>query len=255
MTRLVFSFSEMEEELRAISGVVEPFIDPIATNVLDRFMALLNEIRKRPTGRLYPWKIPENQPLQTKASCGEYEPSDHGEELVFAEISCVWQIKPLGGHNPGSRPSRQFELGGIASTRVRLIEGEAGTVGDRGQLAMWRMEIGDDNCPDAYFHVQVMGDSSDPPFPRSLSVPRLPAILVTPMSVIEYVVAELFQNRAKREMSTDTEAAQRWRAIQRRRLGAVLRWQYECVSSFAGGSWTALKWAQPPAGLFAQDFR
>ncbi len=253
MTKLVFSFSDVASELLAIGSVMQPFIHPIAANVLSGFMSRLDEIRKCPADRFYRWEIPESQPLQTRASCGEYEPSDHGEELAFATISCVWQIRPLGNNNSGSIPSRQFELGGLASTLVRIFEGEAGAVGDRGELAMWRMEIGDDNCPGAYFHVQVMGDSPDPPFPHSLSIPRLPGILVTPMSVIEYVVAELFQNEAKRVLSTDNVAAQRWRVIQQRRLGAVLRWQLESVSRPGSGTWTALKWAQPRADLFMLD--
>jgi hypothetical protein len=250
MSKLEFLFSEIDEEVRAIEEVAQHFIEYGSQDVLDQLRVNLGNIRARPMGRQYEWGIPQYRPLRTITSRGDYEPEGKGKHYVFAEISSKWDIEPLGEHNRKSLPHRKFRLAGNASTRVRLVMGTQEEPGD--ELAMWRMEIGDDNSPGCHFHVQILGESSNPPFPHSLSIPRLPGILITPMAVLEFVLAELFQDEWKRYAAEENTHVQLWRSIQKKRLEALLNWKVKQVKESSGCPWTMLKSAKPPASLFLE---
>jgi len=249
MAALDFLFSDFDKEIAAISGVVKPFIWRNAIGVLNELRATLASIRQAPTGRPYPWQIRESFPLLTIASDGEYEPDNKGAHHVFAAITSTWEIMPLGNNNQGSRQSRHFVLVGQASTVVRLFEGDPDSR-DK-ELAMWRMEIGDDASPGCHFHVHALGDRDEPPFPHSLPIPRLPGLLVSPMAVIEFVLAELFQSKWGEHAAKETADLVQWQSVQRVRLRNVLMWQAEQLQTLTGSPWTALKSQKPPANLFA----
>lgn len=247
MAGLQFLFSTIDTEVNAVASVAERFIARSSANVLPTFRSALDNIRGCPTGRPYRWEIKDDLPLCTKTSWGDYD-RGQGQSPIFAKISCVWDIEPLGDDNLASRTHRKFALAGLASTKVRIVEGEAQEQGE--ELAMWRTEIGDDRSPGCCFHVQVLGESDDPPFPSSVPVPRFPSLLVTPMSVLEFVLAELFQDSWRKHAARDTSPMQSWRKIQRLRLGRLLHWKADHVDGSAGPPWTALKSAKPPASLF-----
>lgn len=124
--------------------------------------------------------------------------------------------------------------------------------GSRGEeLAMWRIEIGDDASPGCHFHVQIRGEDEEGPFPKRLSVPRLPTCLASPMAALEFLLAELFQEAWLRHVSAETDALRQWRAIQRDRLEKLFAWQTQTVSRVNQTSpWSTLKLAKPPADLF-----
>jgi len=168
---LEFTFSEFQREIEAIQQLADNFISKESTYVLHQLKQNLVGIRGAAAGHVYSWGIPENGPLVTKDSEGEYEPSGRGRHKIFASITSVWEIKPLGPSGSASRVHRKFALTGIASTRIRLIERLHG--GEVTELAMWRMEVGDEASPGCHFHVQVLGTEQTPPFPNSLSVPPL----------------------------------------------------------------------------------
>jgi hypothetical protein len=86
------------------------------------------------------------------------------------------------------------------------------------QLAMWRVEVGDDASPGCHFHTQIEGERNNPPYPRSLSVPRLPTLLVTPMAALEFLLAEMFQSRWQQHAAEESAEMQRWKPIQKQRL-------------------------------------
>ena len=248
MARLEFLFANVREEIDTVARVAHSFIAPSSIKVLTTLRDNLDRIRESAEGRVRTWGIPEFQPLCTVTSCGDYACGGGGQRLVFARMSSVWQIEPLGLHNPGSQRHRKFALAGLASTKVRIVEGEADVPGD--ELAMWRMEIGDDRSPGCCFHVQVLGESNDAPFPRSVPVPRFPGLFLTPMSVLEFVLAELFQDEWKQHAASGSSDMLTWRRIQRKRLASLLHWEEEQVRNSAGAAWTALKSAKPPAELF-----
>lgn len=246
MARLKFLFADIAAEINAVAMVADKFIARGSAKVLPRLTADLEVIRSRPMGNHLPWSIPENLPLCTTTSHGQYD--RHGGRDVFAEISSIWQIEPLEDHNAASIRHREFALAGLASTKVRIIEGQADAPGQ--ELAMWRVEIGDERSPGCCFHVQVLGQSEDPPFPSSVPVPRFPALFLTPMSVLEFVLGELFQETWRKHAARDTPPMQSWREIQRLRLGRLLSWKAEQVKHSVGPPWTALKSAKPPENLF-----
>lgn len=246
MARLEFRFKDIAAEIDAAARVADKFVARGSASVLPGLRASLDVIRTYPMGNPYPWSIPENLPLCTKTSRGEYDRS--GGRDVFAQISCIWQIEPLGDHNVASRTHRKFALAGLASTRVRILEGEAEAPCD--ELAMWRMEIGDDRSPGCCFHVQVLGETDHPPFPSSVPVPRFPGLFLTPMSVLEFVLAELFQDAWKEHAARETTDMLTWRRIQQERLASLLHWKVQQVRNSAGPPWTVLRLAKPPADLF-----
>jgi hypothetical protein len=191
----------------------------------------LEEIRVRASGRSYRWGIQESSPLCTRASRG-YELGEGGRHPVFAEITSTWEIEPLGAHNPGARLHRKFALTGIASTRVRLFREDVD--GNHEDLAMWRMEIADEASPGCYFHVQVLGDKDGAPFPRFLSIPRLPSFFATPPFVLEFVLGELFQDEWRKEAVKESNSLKMWRPIQSKRLANLLGWQRDKLRGALG---------------------
>jgi len=251
MATIEFTFSEIDEEIDALSKVAAGFIAKRSSRVLGDLRTMLNGIRSAPAGRSHFWNIPEGGPLCTEPSWGDYEPGSEGQHNVFASVTSTWQIEPLGQHNPGSRPHRKFTLVGIASTRIRIIKGTPDEPQE--ELAMWRMEVGDDASPGCHFHVQVLGEQDVPPFPHSLSIPRLPGLAITPMAAFEFVVGELFQDKWREHAGNETNDMKRWQPIQRRRLIRLLQWQKAAVENASGSPWTALKIAKPEADLFSRS--
>jgi hypothetical protein len=247
-----FDFQDVLDEIQAMNSLVEPYQDPRSLNVLDRLKGELEFIRDTPTEASHPWGIKTDAPFCTKASIGQYQPDDQGEHTVYAQITSVWEITRV--KPPGKRraSAARFRLTGNASTLVRMME-----VPKSGQpeveLAVWREDVGANDSPGCHFHVQIYRDSEKPPNPKSLDVPRLPALMVTPVAVIDYVLGELFQKDWPDHVATKTAELNRLWPIQQRRLGALLAWQFEKIVDATGAPWTALKRSRPESDLFRLD--
>lgn len=246
---LQFSFQDIAEEIDLIGRIAARFLSPGSTHVLHQLREDLEGIRGAAAGRRYPWEIPESPGLITEVSRGQYEGGSRvHKEHIFAQISLVWVISPLGQHGPKASRGRLFELGHLASTRVRLFR--YSPTGSHQEVGMWRMEIADDASPGCYFHVQLMGVEKAIPFPRSIPIPRLPTFVATPAFVLEFVLAELFQDDWKREVLEDRGDIGRWRSLQLGKLSKFFQWQKDAISAASGSPWTALKAEQPAAKLF-----
>jgi hypothetical protein len=250
---LEFDFQDTIAEVDALQKIIEPFCQPGSVAVLQELSSTLQSIRDTPSDAHFYWGIRESRPFLTAVSRGEYQSDDQGALNVFAEITSTWTIRRVPPRKRSLRAAT-FLLTGNASTRVRFhrqpTEQAAAT-----KLAMWRAEVGDAASPGCHFHVQIAGDSADPPFPKSLDVPRLPGLLVTPPSVVEYVVGELFQEQWLKHIARRGADLNRWWPIQQRRLGAVLGWQLNVVEKAAGSPWTTLKKAKPHPALFVEARR
>ena len=245
--RLQFYFSEFDQEIEAISNIASEFIDKKSTYILPRLRGVLEDLRAADSSRTRLLEIPVSQPLKTRVSSGCYEVGGGGSHNVYAEVDFIWEIQPLGNNNRGSRPHRRFAVAGIASTRVRLMEdSNHGPL----ELAMWRVEIADQTSPGCCFHVQVLGQNDQHPFPKSLPIPRLPGLLVTPPLVIEYVLGELFQDEWVKQFSRSSPGLNRWRPIQQQRLTKMLAWQSKVLNQASASPWVALKKTFPPDNLF-----
>jgi hypothetical protein len=156
-------------------------------------------------------------------------------------------VRPLGetSSKPKGRAARLLEFSGKASTRVELYEH-----GVHERIAMWRGELGDKDSPGCYFHFQILGDMEHPPFPKAVSIPRLPSVFITPLGIIEFTLSELFQDEWQRAVLEDTSAVQTWRALQSERLRRLLRWQLGVLDETISTPWMALKLAKPDSALF-----
>lgn len=254
MANLVFLFKEFLDEIEAISHMARSFISPESLGVLPELKGNLQSIQDSKNERIFRWSIPESRPLRTITSEGRYERGGRGRHMVYAEITSCWEIRPLRPlKSPKKSKWERFNLEGIASTRVKIFSEPGG--GPPEELAMWRMEVGDENAPGCFFHVQILGETEDPPFPRSLSVPRLPLFLATPTVALEFVLGELFQDEwGRKGLLREDGNLQRWRTIQSERLASFLIWQQGEVQKDGalGSPWVRLKSLKPNATLFLQ---
>jgi hypothetical protein len=245
MSELEFAFQDVLDELDAVSLVAEPFIAPESQKVLAELRGGLKSFASEATARSFDWGIPAERPLRTRVSEGEYEEHSRGSLRIMAEITSVWTIKQVRDGGKKALAAR-FTLAGKTSTMVRIRPSEGET-----EVAMWRMEVGDARSPGCHFHVQVLGEADAVPFPKSLSVPRLPAIHATPPAVIEFVMGELFQENWDKHVTARSVHVKRWAPIQRQRLEKLLTWQLKVVRENSLGSpWISLKRGKPEASLF-----
>jgi hypothetical protein len=192
------------------------------------------------------WAISQGHPLKTVVSRGAYELGSGGHHSIFAQVTAKWRIRKAEQKARGQ--IQQFKLVGIASTRVQLICAASGENSER-EIASWRMEIADGKSPGCFFHVQVLGQGTDFPFPSSLPIPRLPGFILTPAAVMEFVLAELFQESWAKHVVRNSTHLNRWIPIQQVRLSRLLKWKLSVLSS-GGSPWTTLKQKRPEPTLF-----
>jgi hypothetical protein len=248
MTSIVLEFSEVLQEIRAIEDLAEPFIAADTRWVFERLATQLKAIQSsRAPGR---WEIPEDQPLRTVECGGAYEAEGRSgsHKGVYGEITCLWEISPIVTTKKG--PLTQFEISGIASTKLRLVDlyGDA-----RRQLALWRLEIGDEHSPGVLFHTQIGEDNEDSEHHWPLPVPRIPVLPTTPLLAVEVLLAELFQSKWVERLAVRIETVNQWRNIQRPRHSRFLDWQREVIRNSAGAPWTAFKGAKPSYQLLVGE--
>jgi hypothetical protein len=248
MSGLLFKFQEVINELEAFAALTESFLAPQSRSVLIALRKSLENYRVEPTSGQLLWQIPQTLPLLTRSSRGYEKSPKTGQHEVHAEVSSVWEICRVRDRRHPKRPAEHFELVGIASTRVRLLCAAPG-LADR-EIAMWRMEIGDSGSPGCHFHVQILGQTTAFPFPSTLPVPRIPSLLTTPASIIEFVLAELFQDEWSKHVARNGSNLQRWSAIQRVRWSNLLTWKLDLIEK-SSSPWTTIKMAKPSPSLFA----
>jgi hypothetical protein len=246
---LEFLFRELLEEVTAIGRMSRRFVTPESQLVFDELARSLGGIQAAKTERTFRWEISRQRPIRTIRSPGEYERGGGGEHTVYAEVTGIWEIAPVAPRRK-AQPWHKCALVGLASSVVRIFD--EGANGPR-ELAMWRMEMADDQGPGCYFHVQLCGERTEPPFPKSMSVPRLPTLPVTPAAALEFVLGEIFQESWGPEgLAREDDNLRRWRTIQTKRLERFLAWQHAEVQrdGVLGSPWIRLKRLKPNAGLF-----
>ena len=242
MAGLRFLFVELLRETKALKTMGKEFFDPQSLWVLDQFSSNLQSIGGACENTVRTLKL---QCLRTIPST-KYEPrSRQGGQKIHAVISGIWELRPLGN----SRNSkREIEFCGNASTKIELYASEK----PKTRLAMWRLELGADDAPGCYIHAQILGDSDSVPFPKSVPIPRLPSIFVTPMSAVEFVLGELFQDRWARVAANNSSDAQYWSARQKCRFKSLFSWYQVELENPVSSPWMALKKAKPDGGLFLE---
>lgn len=245
---LLFLAAELRREIQSIGELARDFLDGASQRVLATAEEDLSQICESSGDRSYAWTIQPKFPVRTVGSDGEFMPDKKGGALIHGEITFVWELRPE--RTPGNtQAAKLLRLSGNASTMVRILEGPP-AVEPESELAMWRMEVADDNGPGAYFHVQVYGREDDQHFPHMVDVPRLPGSLVSPFACMEFVLGELFQDRWAEHADRDFRDVRDWRSVQSSRLLHQLKWHSEVVATGSGSPWSAWKKAKPPEDLF-----
>jgi hypothetical protein len=251
---LLFSFAEMEHEVTNMAAMAKPFLAVGASEmVIQPWLQQLRSFASSHAKSTFTWSIPIDKPIWTIRSDGQYEPDDQGELSVLGMLSCIWDLripKQLRTKKKGTG-SPVFELIGRASTRLTILEFRPDA--NHVELARWRFEMGDSDSPGCHFHVQVLGEENDECFPKSMSVPRLPGLLLTPMDALEFLLAEMFQGRWRQHASQGKDAITNWSRCQRKRLVNLLNWQCENFRKAAGSPWTSFKTEKPHADMLLQD--
>lgn len=240
---LFFSFTQMTTEIESLCKSSAGFMDPRSSNeVLPLWKQKLTGYQNNTMTAKWTWEIPDTTPVRTIASKG-YRRTEKATYKVIGTLSAAWEIqKVVEIGKKKNAPSTHFALIGLASTKVCILDETSGD-----ELARWRFEVGDAGSPGCHFHVQVLGGSVDPPFPKTLDVPRLPGILITPMDAMEFLLGELFQEEWKYEVSKQNQNVSSWAGHQRNRLIKVLGWQMEKLEESRGQStpWNWLKSRRP----------
>lgn len=235
MAGLRFRVNELVQETKAMKAMGEDFLDSRTSWALDHFLRDLQRIGRAHTGRARPLVL---HCLHTLPS-DKYEASGRrGGKKIHAVIAGTWDLRPL--------EKREIEFCGIASTKVELYASDD----PNRRLAMWRLELGAEDSPGCYVHAQILGDTERPPFPKSLPIPRLPSLFVTPMSALEFVLCELFQDDWAKAIARKSHATDDWRALQKKWLLKLFSWYREQIEKAGSSSWVTLKEAKPRHNMF-----
>ena len=253
-----YQVRELEREVRLMRRLAEPFLQSDSLGVLDSLYSQLESLRSRTAPlRL---EVPPSWPIRTIMCNGGYERNEGGrQETLHAELALAWEFRPLGQSSKKTGAHRLVEVAGKASTvaTLHVTHSEGSST-----VASWRMEFGDDESPGAHFHVQIpdtltSGSDSEAPleeyemWPAWLPVPRLPIPAFTPMLALEYVLAEIFQDRWPAHLASGPYEVGEWRSLQRGRLSAYFQWQHDNSNSEDTLSpLVAVKNAKPPPDLF-----
>lgn len=250
---LRFRFKDIIDEVEEFGALAKGFLYADASQVLAAYVGQLRYLQETARKASFLWAIPPTLPLQTRASWGNHNPTGKGI-AVYATIDAVWSIVRIPHSSGKNRPAEFFMMAGDASVRIRIRRKKGADEHRRSnadkELAMWRMELGDTVSPGCHFHVQLRGQTSKPPFPSSIAIPRLPSVAVTPAAAFEFVIAELFQEEWNAHVASKRSAFARWRKLQCEMLSRLLEWQTSEVKLAPASPWTSLKLAKPSATLF-----
>ena len=233
-----FKIVELQRETKSLQTMGEKFLDSQTSWALERFSSNLQSIGDVRGGIA---RTLELERLRTSPSTDYESGSRHGGIEIYAVISGTWDLLPL--------QNRKIEFCGNASTRIEVYASND----SKKRLAMWRLEVGSEDSPGCYVHAQILGDLNEPPFPKSVPIPRLPSIFITPMSAVEFVLGELFQDKWAKVTAENTDAAQYWRALQQKRLQRLLSWYQSTLKNSRSSPWMTLKAAKPDGQLLLAD--
>lgn len=238
-----FLSSEFEKEIRALIRMSASFVDRGSPPQLTYFLSDFKSIMGRPVGSCHELVL---KPLRTRISEGEYEAgSKRRGKRIYAVISGIWQLRVLSS---GSK--QQLEFCGKASMTTEIFAtDESGT-----PLAMWQLDLGTDDSPGCYVHAQIpWGFEAKKLNQNPIPVPRLPSIFVTPMSSIEFVLGELFQDAWPKVTAGQSHDPIYWRTRQKKLLLGLFSWYESHLKNKSDSSpWVTLKRAKPNGRLLAE---
>lgn len=244
---LQFRYQELVGEIVALREMAQKFLEGNGADMLTALEKELDRIREMPTGSILELQL---HPLRTRPTRSYEIGSRSGGIDIYAYVTGIWELRPLGQRG---KPKRKVEFMGKASAKIEIwhkdyLWRERDSPDKR--LAGWQIELGAHDSPGCYFHIQILGDRDAPPFPRSIPIPRMPSPFVTPMTAVEFVLGELFQDEWSQEASRACHHHSHWGAIQQKRLHCLLEWQKVAMRAGQSSPLMNLKEAKPPPNLF-----
>ena len=241
---LRFSFAAMDKEIDSMNRLSRRFLTVDSSErIIPNWRRELGAFRSAPSGTPKFWQIGKTDPIETTISKGEYEGgARRGKLQVFGKVSGIWEVQLPNEVKKRSVPSKEFTLLGLASTEVSIWN--AAELPAK-EIARWTIEIGDATSPGCHFHTQITLEDVDNKFPSSLCVPRLPALLHTPMDALDFLLGELFQDQWFQNSSRVDPVVDAWASCQKSRIVNLLRWQTERLENTVGSPWTMLKRQKP----------
>jgi hypothetical protein len=164
MAELQFSTDQIRAEINGMANLADEFLERSHSHRLRQAAYSLGLALK--SGGV--WQIPQNSPLQTLAS-------EREAGSLFGRLSFKWEVRPVTPH--------RFCLGN-GSTTIEIRNR-----GSSAPLVSWNTDIGGRFHPGYQFHVQILSGG------KSMEVPRLPSILLTPTDCLDFLLGELFQKQ------------------------------------------------------------
>jgi hypothetical protein len=246
---LHFPIAKLRAEIECLGKLAKPFLDTGSEAIIGDWKSALTNIETVRSTASHDWQIAEATPLKTIKTRG-YEPVGRKVKCeVWGELSFVWSVHRVSLTKKESKGL--LCLDGRASTKVRICR-EFG--GRNVVLAQWQVEVGSHDSPGWHFHVGLCNESEvadDARFPKWLSVPRVPGLLVAPTDALDFLLGELFQDDWKAAVSNDGYDNVILGAAQKNRIQKMAEWHTtESQKAGHGSAWNQLKHRQPPAGIF-----
>jgi hypothetical protein len=142
MANLFFRPFGLQSEILALKALSASFLAPTSyqlEQLADDIQGLVTQ------GGTLTLEIPEDRPLRTRVSVGEFEPAaKSANRRVFAKVSGIWEIeaakhKLKNPDRPGKKAKETLLIGftGLASTVISVYD-----EGGDEPVARWKMELG-----------------------------------------------------------------------------------------------------------------
>ena len=250
---LEFYTRDLLQEAEALKQLASDYLDAQGCNALENLIQAFNGILYTSKPGRQRLEVPDKDGKRIRTKFDrKYEPGGRsGGHLVAGELSFAWEVEAVGSPSAGNRTVR---VSGNASTKVRIIEAIKEPARER-LMAQWEIEMGTSTSPGCFFHFGI--SHTDPPptlFKGTLSVPRLPSILVTPTDALDFLLGELFQTEWQQRNQEDLDEAARWGKLQGFRLKKLLKWQHDQITEESGSAWNRFKHRrEPPRNLFLRE--
>lgn len=162
------------------------------------------------------WQISNQHPVETNAA-------EREAGSLFGRLSFKWEVRSI--------TRETFSIVGNASTTIEIHNLETNSA-----PISWNTDVGASGHPGYRLHVQFRLDD------KSVEVPRLPALLLTPVDCLDFLLGELFQDEWKRHQYDNSVQTARWTQYVRKRVCHLLRTKAECAEQARGITpWMTLK--------------
>ena len=211
MAELRFSTEQIRAETNGMAALAAKFL---RGKDCDRFTKAAYDLKLAlKSGGV--WQIPSADPIETLETEGE-------ADALVGTLSFKWEVREI--------TSKTFSVSGNASTTLEIH-----SLGEAPSLS-WNTDIGGAGHPGYRFHTQIRANQ------KSMDIPRLPSLLLTPADCLDFLLGELFQQNWTRHQDQKRLETAGWTQGVRARVCHLLRMKAECAGKSSGITpWMTLK--------------